>query len=364
MANSSHFRLLLLSVSIFFQLVLGHSKPPLVPALYVFGDSINDAGNNNYLQTNAKVNFTPYGVDFPYENTPTGRFSNGRTFADFIAEFLGLPLVPAYLSLSAASKSKITTGINFASGGAGILAESGSLTGDVISFADQISYFDNTRGYLSKIFKTRPALSSYLAKSIFLVSIGNNDYLNNYLQTATHNTSKIYTPQRFADLLIDNLRKHLTLLFRFGARKFVVYNLGRLGCCPALVNAVTPRPSTTCLEDINNMVMLYNSKFPSMLTALERSLIGSTFIHGDAYSINKTTAEAGFITDILITCCQTSNVTGLCLPDSTTCIDRSKTVFWDAYHPTEIVHRRDAIACFNGTSKCTPINFEQLALKN
>ena len=53
-----------------------------VPALYVFGDSSVDAGNNNNLNTVAKANKFPYGIDF--NNCSTGRFSNGKTFADLI----------------------------------------------------------------------------------------------------------------------------------------------------------------------------------------------------------------------------------------------------------------------------------------
>lgn len=54
----------------------------LAPALYVLGDSLLDSGNNNYLQTIIKANYSPYGEDFV--NKCTGRFSNGKTVADFI----------------------------------------------------------------------------------------------------------------------------------------------------------------------------------------------------------------------------------------------------------------------------------------
>ncbi|KAL5723340.1 hypothetical protein ACHQM5_006751 [Ranunculus cassubicifolius] len=355
--------ILLLSVGILFHLLdLVNCKPPLVPALYVFGDSLNDAGNNNLLQTNAQVNFKPYGVDFPDE-IPTGRFTNGKTFIDFIAQFLGLPLVPPYLHLTTAAKNKITTGINFASGAGGILPETGSATGNILSSTKQINYFKRTiRKNLRRNFKSRSALSIHLAKSIFFVSVGNNDYINNYLQPASYNSSRIYSPQQFADILIDGLRHRLTRLYKLGARKFVVFDVARIGCTPALVSIATPRPTTPCVEDLNNLVMLFNSRFPSMITALESSLTGSTFVRGDSYSVNQNSTEAGFTT-AQIPCCQTSNVTGLCLPDSTPCRDRTRVIFWDAFHPTEVVNRAEAIACFNATSKCVPVNFEQLALK-
>ncbi|KAK1268286.1 GDSL esterase/lipase 7 [Acorus gramineus] len=95
----------------------------LAPAVYIFGDSLSDSGNNNVLQTQAKVNYAPYGVDF---RSPTGWFTNGRTFADIIAQLLGLPFAPPYMGLSAEQRCTITTGINYASGAGGILNETGT----------------------------------------------------------------------------------------------------------------------------------------------------------------------------------------------------------------------------------------------
>ncbi|WJX30834.1 hypothetical protein P8452_19328 [Trifolium repens] len=91
----------------------------LVPALYVFGDSTVDAGNNNNLNTDAKVNRFPYGIDF--NNVSTGRFSNGKTFADILAIKLGLPMPPPYLGVSTTERYQIASGINYASGSCGIL---------------------------------------------------------------------------------------------------------------------------------------------------------------------------------------------------------------------------------------------------
>lgn len=54
-----------------------------VPCFFVFGDSLSDNGNNNNLESKAKVNFSPYGIDFP--EGPTGRFTNGRTIPDIIS---------------------------------------------------------------------------------------------------------------------------------------------------------------------------------------------------------------------------------------------------------------------------------------
>lgn len=62
-------------------------KDKTVPAVFVFGDSIVDPGNNNgNFKTIVKCNFPPYGRDFPGGKV-TGRFSNGRVPSDFIGTF-------------------------------------------------------------------------------------------------------------------------------------------------------------------------------------------------------------------------------------------------------------------------------------
>lgn len=62
-------------------------------ALFIFGDSLVDAGNNNYLSTLSKANVKPNGIDFKASGgTPTGRFTNGRTIGDIVGR-------PSYIQL-------------------------------------------------------------------------------------------------------------------------------------------------------------------------------------------------------------------------------------------------------------------------
>jgi hypothetical protein len=55
-------------------------------AFFVFGDSVADNGNNNFLTTTARADAPPYGIDFP-THEPTGRFSNGLNIPDIISMF-------------------------------------------------------------------------------------------------------------------------------------------------------------------------------------------------------------------------------------------------------------------------------------
>lgn len=57
-----------------------------IPAFYIFGDSLVDAGNNFYINTAARANF-PNGIDFgsPF-GIPSGRFTNGRIVTDILGK--------------------------------------------------------------------------------------------------------------------------------------------------------------------------------------------------------------------------------------------------------------------------------------
>lgn len=62
-----------------------HVFPCVSLTSFVFGDSLVDAGNNDYLFTLSKADSPPYGIDFlPSGGKPTGRFTNGRTISDII----------------------------------------------------------------------------------------------------------------------------------------------------------------------------------------------------------------------------------------------------------------------------------------
>ncbi|KAI3926196.1 hypothetical protein MKW98_028332 [Papaver atlanticum] len=314
----------------------------------------------------AKSNYTPYGVDFI--TGPTGRTTNGATGGDFIANFLGLPYPPAYLSLSETSRKITTKGINYASGGSGILSETGTILGDVLALDEQINYFNSTvTNDLPTIYSIPPILSATLAKSIFIVSTGSNDYLNSYLKPQFSNSSQTYTPQQFANLLLDTFEQQLTTLYKLGASKLVVYSLGALGCLPIVIASANPKPTTLCVEDVNNLINIYNNGLPPRLQRLASRLQGTTVVHADIFALGyaqyQDPVKFGFANGR--TPCCNFDASGKCIPGQNPCSDRDNRLYFDAIHPTEAVNYKFAVDCvYQRNSKyCTPNNIQQLALK-
>ncbi|XP_058111795.1 GDSL esterase/lipase 7-like [Magnolia sinica] len=335
-------------------------EEPLAPALYAFGDSLVDSGNNNGLPTLNKVNYMPHGIDSSMG--PQGDSTNGKTVVDFIAQMLGLPFAPPYLGLSRAQRSQIITGVNYASGAAGILPESGRRMGKCISLKEQVDYFQSTIEMdLARNFKDLEAISDHLSKSIFFISIESNDYINNYLQPDYYNTSRQYSSQKFAGFLMHHLSEQLKKLYKLGARKMVIFEIGILGCIPSFTNA--NNSNGTCVEEVNKFVFEYNRLLPVLLKKLKSDLFGSFFIHGQAFDSGLNVYQNPCFKYTNIPCCIVNhNETKLFIPGQAPCKDRDQHLFWDSFHPTQAANAKTAAGCFNQSTTCSPMNIQQLAL--
>ncbi|RVW90504.1 Geranylgeranyl diphosphate reductase, chloroplastic [Vitis vinifera] len=112
---------------------------------FIFGDSLSDVGNNDRLSKSlAQASLPWYGIDFG-NGLPNGRFCNGRTVADIIGDRTGLPRPPAFLDPSLTEDMILENGVNYASGGGGILNETGSLFIQRFSLYKQIGLFQGTQ---------------------------------------------------------------------------------------------------------------------------------------------------------------------------------------------------------------------------
>lgn len=88
-SNCYGVKLTIILVMVMSSLNLGHAADDMLGASFIFGDSLVDAGNNNFLSTLSKADSSPNGIDFKASGgNPTGRFTNGRTIGDIVGKFL------------------------------------------------------------------------------------------------------------------------------------------------------------------------------------------------------------------------------------------------------------------------------------
>ncbi|XP_021723311.1 GDSL esterase/lipase At1g29660-like [Chenopodium quinoa] len=325
---------------------------PKVPCYFIFGDSLSDVGNNNNLRTMAKANYPPYGVDFP-GGVPTGRFTNNRTIEDYISTYLGFDeSIGPYRDLMG---QDILRGVNFASGSAGILMETGSQLGDRIWLDRQI------RNYMLTILRLQfmvfGPVSNYLNKCLYTVNIGSNDYLNNYFLPQYYPSQRLYTPDQFTNLLIARYRSQLRTLYNTGARMFAIFGVGNLGCVPS---QIMRNNATDCVDEINQAANMFNTKLESLLDELNARLSGAKFTLISLSNLQALSPlPEGINTNS--TCC-TLRSDFQCEPYSTPCPNRDLYAFFDGFHPTDVVNGGVAEAAYSSPDRriANPMNINEL----
>ncbi|KAI4981048.1 GDSL esterase/lipase At2g04570-like [Hordeum vulgare subsp. vulgare] len=338
-------------------------QPRLVPAIFVFGDSTVDVGNNNFLGTRkaGRANFPQYGVDFP-TSKPTGRFSNGFNTADRLAQFLGFRLSPpAYLSLTRRTiRSQMFKGLNFASAGSGLGDSTGRLVvGEVIPMTQQVESFATVVKHMHQISGSKRT-ASLLSKSIFFISTGSNDMFEYSFSRSND--------RKFLLGLVAAYKHYLKALYHLGARKFSIVSIPPLGCTPSQrLRRLTQMGTQGCFDPLNDLSLGSYPLLAAMLEELANELPGMAYSLGDAYTMvsfvyaNPQTNDWSF-TELEVACCGEGpfGASG-CNQTVPLCGNRDNFLFWDANHPTQAVSTIAAQTLFVGNHTfVNPINVLQL----
>ncbi|XP_010433025.1 PREDICTED: GDSL esterase/lipase At4g30140-like [Camelina sativa] len=315
------------------------------PCYFVFGDSVFDNGNNNALNTLAKVNYLPYGIDFP--QGPTGRFSNGRNIPDVIAELVGFnDYIPPF---AGASQAQANVGLNYASGAGGIRDDTSENMGERISLRQQV---ENHQSAIIKALVRR----SRLEQCLYTISIGSNDYLNNYFLSPPTVARRLYNPDQFARSLIRRYRIYLLQLYALGAKNVALFSIGKIGCTPRVV--ATLGGGIGCAEEVNQAASIFNTYLKALVTEFNNKS-GAKFTYVDTFSGNAEDFAALGITVGDRSCCTVDPGEELCAANKPVCPDRNTYIFWDNVHTTEIINVVVANAAYNGTI-ATPYTISQL----
>ncbi|EPS64557.1 hypothetical protein M569_10224, partial [Genlisea aurea] len=325
-----------------------------VPGLFYFGDSLLDVGNNNNLDTTAKANYPPYGIDFPLG--PTGRFANGANLADYIAALVGFPLgIAPFVN---ATNADIVNGVNYASGGGGILDNSGSNLGKVYSLDDQLDNHDSIISRLNNLVGIENT-TELLSESLYVSYIGSNDYINNYFIPNNTALRAAISPQTFATFVTTTYYFQLLRLYDCGARKVAVFGLGLIGCIPRELYLYPPTAGEACDDNINQAVEYFNTGVQSVVAALN-ILPGANFTYINSFAISEAPVPAGV--NATAPCCVVSTSDGQCVEGSTPCTVRDAHIFYDDFHPVSIFAQAIAGAAYSGPSPsiASPYSISQL----
>ncbi|XP_026387887.1 GDSL esterase/lipase At5g41890-like isoform X1 [Papaver somniferum] len=392
--------MLIIMVGIVILILFIHAWSCFCYTSFLFGDSLVDAGNNDYLITLSKADSPPYGIDFiPSRGQPTGRFTNGRTVSDIIVQALGSKSFPPPFLAPTTRGQAIFKGVNYASGSSGILDKTGSVFVERVPLRKQINDFEQSRATMTSMLGEN-GTTDFLKQVVFSITSGSNDLLN-YLQPSIpfFKEDKV-SPAMLQDFMVSNLTLQLKVLatlifflsihllrmvmanyvrypcyfakrlYEMGGRKFLVIDVGPLGCIP-FVRAIKLMPAGRCSSEANELIQGYNRKLKKSIDTLNKNLGPETiFVYANSYDIVmgivKRYRKYGF-ENVEDPCCGGNFPPFTCLKrgganiSSVLCKDRSKYVFWDAYHPTEAANLIIAKKFLYGDeSIVSPVNVREL----
>ncbi|KAK1371865.1 GDSL-like Lipase/Acylhydrolase superfamily protein [Heracleum sosnowskyi] len=311
-----------------------------IKGMFVFGSSFFDSGTSGFLETSLKADFLPYGIDFP--DGPTGRFTNGKTYIDVLGELLNISTFIPPFNDPSTKGNHAAVGVSFACGASGILDETNSSAGGVLSLNEQIKKFEEvTLPEFEKQGKnsSRESLSKYL----FVVGSGEKDYIFNYFMNRSKSKPSV---KAFTDNLIANLSSQLKKLHSLGAQKFVVMGLYPMGCSPRNLVVEEPGQERVCDKSLNNAALTFNYNLKTLVRRIKPEMSGSNLVMVNAYKIIEEIlidpASQGF-TQIRYSCCEVvskeDHGNGIsCEKEEDTCDDRKEHVYYDGQHPTEAVN--------------------------
>eukprot|EP01018_Ginkgo_biloba_P025484 Gb_06060 [translate_table: standard] len=307
-----------------------------VPAVYVFGDSYGDTGNNDYILTLARANFPPYGRDF-IDHVPTGRFSNGKLMSDYFVEGLGIKeLLPPYLDPKLEAQD-LLTGVSFASSGTGLDNLTAKIL-NVIPFWKEIEYFKEYTSRLVALVGEDRTIS-ILKEAVYFITIGTNDFIANYYVFPFRRYQ--YTVSQYKEFLLQTYTDYIKKLYSLNARRIALINLPPLGCLPFGRTERILQSKGACVEEINQAASDFNTGLMSIIDQLKSVLPDLKIVSLDYNTLIsdaiKNPSKYGFEVTAK-GCCGTGKIElGILCNKFTpfTCVDASKYVFFDSVHLTQ-----------------------------
>ncbi|KAK0596421.1 hypothetical protein LWI29_015525 [Acer saccharum] len=310
---------------------------------FIFGDSLYDVGNNQYLVEPGRyisAYHKPYGMTF--FNHATGRFSDGRTPPDFIASKLKLPFIPPILEPGA----DFSNGASFASGGAGVF----DTFSEAIYFGKQVELFKKLSSKWKAQLGEKEA-NKRLANAVYLISMGGNNYFS-FITNFPHSNQSEHL--EYIDTVLVEFKKEIKNIYDIGGRKFMIQNVSPLGCMPMYKQRYNIN-TDVCAGRPLVLTKLHNSQLIIALEELKSSLTGSVFSLFDYHKalgdrVNDP-AKYGFKVGGTSCCGEGSHRAGSCghvTNDYELCFNPNEYVFFDGGHHTDKANGQFAELMWNG----------------
>jgi phospholipase/lecithinase/hemolysin len=284
---------------------------PRYDAMYVFGDSLSDTGNDLILSKVIGITPAIPPSETPHRTYFRGRFSNGPVAFEYLWRLIkqnpNANVKPSFSFVLPSQSGAISYAYGGATSGVSATTPDGF---PVLGLLGQVEAFR------FGLFGRKPA-----PRSLFALWIGANDYA-------------LATPPSPA-FVVGNIKLAIQRLYRIGGRQFMVLNMPNLG--------LTPIAQAQGLGDaLGGLSLLHNGLLAQALSELSVSLPGIRITPVDVFALQLNVFGSTF---------GSVPALGLLSPGAESCLLRNPTscpdvpltltdpfFYWDVEHPTTYIH--------------------------
>lgn len=257
------------------------SDTPNYSNFYVFGDSLSDNGNLAQVQP-----------IFPY----TTSFTNGQVAVEYLADELGVPLIPSGYLVALAVEGTPIIGTNFAVGGARALDNpDAEPAANAINLSTQVNVFLQSQGV--------PLGNQLDPAALYFVGVGGNDIRDAraIIQDSIGKSGGFFARFEAYSQLADAVEANVIevgKLASFGAKNIVVMNAPDIGLIPesdilsqsklSEANNFSERFQARYLpQTATNLTKFYNAQLSQGLKLLQAQFPDSNIIEFDLFALEK-----------------------------------------------------------------------------
>lgn len=152
----------------------------------------------------------------------------------------------------------------------------------VIPFWMELEYYKQYQNDLRNYLGVEQA-NWVISEALYLLSLGTNDFLENYY-IIPHGRSSQFSIEQYQDFLVGIARDFVTELYYLGARKISLGGLPPMGCLP-LERTTNIFFGSQCIEEYNTVALQFNGKLQALVENLNATLVGLRLVYSDPYEI-------------------------------------------------------------------------------
>lgn len=150
---------------------------------------------------------------------------------------------------------------------------------NVIPLWEELVYFKQYKKELISYLGFKKA-NERLAEALYLISIGTNDFLENYYLLPTRQLD--FTVDEYKDFLAGLAGDFVKAVYDLGGRKISLGGLPPMGCLP-LERTANLVGGFGCVEEYNKVSEDFNCKLQALVARLQSQLEGIQLVYSNVY---------------------------------------------------------------------------------